>query len=220
MTDQQKVEQSSPLTRTEIQNGLTNLLTGLLSGIDEKAKKHALYTALVEQGEKIFKDPDTFYFTLTYEQRNSTKAALKAVKGLTNDNSEEYCHVFLNYNFYESHIERLCTSFEGGFACADKSRTIVGRYLVYLRTGEKGKWESGEKGCYWLPVFGSQDDWFEYMKGLHYLYYGQTERYLVSYQKLIDLGKVKREKFIAEQQARKAQQEQETQQDQSGEESV
>lgn len=219
MTKQENVEQSSPLKRDEIKTGLTNLLTGLLSGIDKEAKKNELYASLVAN-EQIFKDPDTFFFTLTYDQRNVTKAALKTVKGLVNNESEEYCHVFLNYSFYESHIERLCTDFEGGGCCADKSRTIVGRYLAYLRTGEKGKWEVDDPKCYWLPSFGSQDDWFEYMKGLHYFYYGQPARYLMAYQRLIELGKVVRDQLIAEQQARKAQREQEQQQAQATDNNV
>lgn len=219
MTEQNTVEQSSPLSRDEIKENLSNLLTGILDHTDREARKSLLYAALVKDG-KIFKDPDTFFFFLTYDQKLATKAALKTVKELTNENSDEYCHVFLNYNFYESHIERLCTDFEGSFGCADKSRTIVGRYLAYLRTGEKGKWESGEKGCYWLPTFGTQDEWFEYMKGLHYLYYGQAARYLNAYQRLIELGKEVRDRLIAEQQARKAQREQEQQQAQATDNNV
>lgn len=209
MNQQENVEQSSPLTRKEIKTGLNKLLVGLLSGVDEKAKQSELYAALVNLGDKIFKDPDTFFFIMTYDQENQTKAALKTVKCLNNESDEEYCHVFLTYSFYESHIERLCTAFDGSFACADKSRTIVGRYLNYLRTGEKGKWEAGEKGCYWLPLFGSQDDWFEYMKGLHYFYYGQPDRYLKSYQKLFKLGTESRDRLIAKQKALDTEQQQE-----------
>lgn len=204
MSDQQNVEQSSPLTHKQIKTGLTNVLTGILGAVDKEAKNSILYAELLKNPE-IFKNPDAFFFSVTYDQRNATKAALKTIKELNNDNSEEYCHIFLNFKFYTAHIERLITDYSGSFGCADISGTILGRYLVYLRTGDKGKWEIEEEHCYWLPKFGSQDDWYELMTGLHYLYYGQTVRYLTIYQKLIQQGTEYREKRKAEYEASKAQ---------------
>lgn len=204
MSDQQNVEQSSPLTHEQIKTSLANVLTGMLGAVDSEAKASILYAELIKN-EKIFKNPDTFFFSVTYDQRNATKAALKKIKELNSDKSEEYCNIFLNFKFYEAHIGRLCSDFSGSSCSADKSGVVVGRYLNFLHTGEKGKWEVEDKGCYWLPTFGSQDDWFEYMSGLHYLYYGQTGRYLEIYQKLITLGTEERKKRIAEHEALKAQ---------------
>ncbi|MDF2880180.1 MAG: hypothetical protein K0R54_737 [Clostridiaceae bacterium] len=92
--------------------------------------------------------------------------------------------IYLNYNFLEQNIRNLCVLREGNSCCADKSRAILKMYLKYSLTGEINEYKP-EIECYWLPKFGTNEEWVNYCDGLYLLYYGKTEKYLASYNILI-----------------------------------
>lgn len=180
------------MNKDEINKGLAAVFGAMLGQATEKAQAHPLYKALIETPE-LFKDPRNLRYGLTYDLDNAIKEAIKTIN-LGGD--DEYADVFMDHQFYENHIEKLCTQFEGSFACADKSGVIVGRYINYLRTGELGKWEVGETvkanghdiKCYWLPNFGTQAQWHEFIKGLYHFKYGNPQKYLLAYKALNDAG--------------------------------
>lgn len=177
--------------KAEIEQGLGGILNSILDIQTQEAQAHNFYKFLVEKPE-LFSSPEEFKFKVLYGLNNSIKEAIKTVKS----GNSEYAEIFLNYQFYENHIERLCTQFEGSFASADKSSAIVSKYLKYLITGDKGQWEAGQEvyierlgkniGCYWLPVFGTQEQWYALLHGLYLFKNGYPQKYLEAYKALIE----------------------------------
>ncbi|MDH2636862.1 hypothetical protein QDS01_18285 [Acinetobacter nosocomialis] len=178
----------------ELEQGLNNLFGGLLASKSKEAQENPVYKYLVQHPE-IFKTPSDFNFHVLHKIEDAIEEAVKTVKS----GNYEYINIFTDFQFYENHIEKLCTHFEGGACCADKSSVIVQRYLNFLATGDKGKWEVGKEvfiekikenvRCYWLPNFGTQDQWFDLMHGLFCFRYGNPENYLKAYQALLVAGK-------------------------------
>lgn len=185
------------MAKTEdIEQGLNSIFGALFEHQSLEAQAHPLFKLLNGKPD-LFESPTSFKFNFLYKMNNAIEEAVKRVKGV----KEEYTDIFLDFQFYEDHIEKLCTFFEGSSCCADKSKVIVERYLNYLRTGDKGKWEAGEEvyierlkeniSCYWLPKFGTQDDWFNLLNALWYFKYGNPEKYLRAYKTLIEAGQTR-----------------------------
>lgn len=180
---------NSELSENDLRDSLTMLMDSLLNSSRKDAEVSLIYQHLISN-PKYLSDPKTFFYAFIYKQDKAIEAALTHVKQLTKDNESEYHEIFLNFRFYKAHIERLCTHFEGSFACADKSGVIVGRYLAFIVSGDMGKWEVEDEKCYWLPRFGTQQEWFDLMHGLFYFRFGVSEKYLTSYKALIDAGNI------------------------------
>lgn len=167
-----------------LKTDLSNLFGAMLNASENETKEGELYQKLIEN-PGLFSKPDNLFFTLLYPQGKAIGAALTQIKALSNEVRYKYVDVFTNYQFYENHIEKLCTHYEGSACCADKSRTIVGRYLNFIRTGDKGNWEVDNDKCYWLPRFGTQDQWYALMDGLYEFCFGKIENFVVAYNNLI-----------------------------------
>lgn len=183
------------MTQKEISEGISNLLAGLLNQETETARQSDLYKFLMENPQ-VFKTPSTLE---THLRTKINKPVSQALKDTKETQSYEYADIFINHQFYKSHIERLCTQIEGSFACADKSRAIIKSYLEYLRTGKAPNWnpdeeiEHGDKKirCYWLPHFGTQDQWYSFLNSLYNFKSGNSTSYFLAYQELIKSAKEK-----------------------------
>jgi len=92
--------------------------------------------------------------------------------------------IYSNYRFLKSNIEELCVKREGSSCSADKSRWIIGNYLKYSLTEEIPDINTEEEH-YWIPKFGSGEEWMLFCDGLYGLFYGHTEKYLNSYNTLL-----------------------------------
>lgn len=175
------------MPNAELKDAISSLLLGMLSGQQEKAKKSKLYQYLIEN-PKLLSKPDHFYYSFIHESKLAIEAALTAVKGVPAENSREYADIFQDVDYYEGQIENLCSKFEGSACCADKSGVLVGRYLNYLITGDKGTWETDDPKCYWLPRFGTQEQWMSLIHGMWVMRYGNPRDYLLAYHALLEAG--------------------------------
>lgn len=183
------------MKQKKFSDGLNNLFAGLLSREVTVSRQSPLYQLLMENPQ-LFESPSDFQYSLKRQLDKPIKQALKDTK---ETDSSEYAEIFMNHQFYENHIEKLCSKFEGDFACADKSSVILSGYLFYLRTGEKPTWNPDEEiernnrkiKCYWLPRFGTQDQWYALLNGLYVFRYGSSEKYFYAYQSLLEEAKIK-----------------------------
>lgn len=174
-----------------IANGLKNIFEALMSNSLEEAKQHLIYSLLLETPD-LLKDPRILSVKLLNPQKRAIQAALTQIKELPQETAHEYSDIFINNSFYKSHLEALFTSFEGNFACADKSNVVLGRYLRKLISGDPGTWEIDDETCYWLPRFGTQDDWYNLIEALYEFRMGKNEKYFFAYKKLLELGEQKK----------------------------
>jgi hypothetical protein len=185
MPENKPVEPSSPLLKKEkVEAAIGNLISGILAHADQGGRESDFYKTIVAMPE-VLKDPSTFNALFLYPLNNAIKMAIKDVKAPPEEKAHEFVNIHIEYNYYKAHIEKLCSTYSGSFGCADKSRSIIKRYLAFLATGEYGEWNTSDEGCYWLPKFGTQQQWFNFMEGLSHLRYGNPEKYLHAYQALI-----------------------------------
>lgn len=196
MSERNTVEPSSPLTqKEEMGAAIGNLLGGILSLADKEARESDFYKQISEN-PKILNNPSHFNVMCLYPLKSALENAIKDIKQPQADTANEFSDLYLNYSFYKAHIEKICVTYSGSFGCADKSRSILKGYLKYLQTGEMGEWDATSETCYWLPKFGTQEDWYIYLNGLYHFRYGNTVKYLLAYQTLIEKGAVYRQTLI------------------------
>lgn len=89
-----------------------------------------------------------------------------------------------DYDFLEHNIRELCVLREGSGCCADKSRYILKMYLGYSLAGETPEFNPDIEH-YWMPKFGTNQEWINLCDGLYHLYYGRVDQYVKSYHALI-----------------------------------
>lgn len=204
MTDNTAVEQSSPhpqkpkAVKEDVGNAIGRLLGGILNLADQEARDSDFYQQ-ISQHPQVLNDPSHFNVMCLYPLKSALQNAIKDIKNPQADTAHEFSDLYLDYSFYKSHIEKLCTMYSGSFGCADKSRTILAKYMKYLQTGEMGEWDATSETCYWLPKFGSQEDWYSYLNGLHHFRYGNIEKFLLAYQVLMEKGAVYRYSLLEKQ---------------------
>lgn len=73
--------------------------------------------------------------------------------------------VLLNFWTHKIHLEKII-SLTGMGCCADKAKAILNQYVYFLKTGVKPEWKPDEPNCFWLPKFGTQDQWFNFIEPL------------------------------------------------------
>lgn len=170
---------------------LKNLVTSMVVGIAEQnraeSKESDLYKYFIEN-PNILSQPKAYQHFFVRNQRNVIESALIEIKKIPLDKASEYSSIFHNYQSYKNHVEHLCSKFEGSACSADKSNVLVGRYLKYLIDGNKGTWELDDPQCYWLPRFGTQDQWMKLIHSIWVMGHGNPESYFIAYRDLHDAG--------------------------------
>ena len=163
----------------DIEEGIKNVLTSLISGFDkENNKKNAELIEILKETGLIY-NPVRFDLYVNYGLSKVLHGVFKKEK-----NKYEISNLFTNYKFYKYHIEKIIIRKEGHACNVDKSRWLLDNYLTYLIEGKELSMEINEK-CYWKPRFGTSDDWIRFIKSLDKLYFGDNTDYLIMYSKLM-----------------------------------
>ena len=140
---------------------------------------------LNESNYKI-KTPEDFNCFIGFKVNNCMEAIAKtlhAAPAIKNTHLADF--IFVNYDFLEHNIEKLCILREGSGCCADKSRHIINMFLQYSIDGVVPEFDSTVEQ-YWIPNFGDNQMWIDLCNGLYRLYYGHTEEYFKAYRALIE----------------------------------
>lgn len=179
-----------------IEKTLDSMFAGILGAANAEAQETEMFNFLI-QNPDWFNEPENFYIRTRYKSDNAMEAALSHFK----DNVDwQYKAVFLQYEFYEDHVSKLCDNYEPGGACVDKARSIIKSYLKHIHDGEKVAWK---EDAWYLPKFGTQEQWFEFVESLIHLYYGKPEKYLIALKQITTLGNARLTQLIVEQEARR-----------------
>lgn len=93
---------------------------------------------------------------------------------------------YMNFDMINYNIEKLVDLERG--CCADKAHYIMRSYIDYVISGVTPEYSPrcDVEHKYWEPDFGKAEEWFEFIEALRYLYYGNPEKYLHSYAKILD----------------------------------
>lgn len=171
----------------DLEMGLGAIFSGLQSKIDKEAEQHPLFASVVKNMDD-FKRAENFYLFHAYPLEKMLKRAVVIAKNLTGKESGEITCVYLHHDFFNAHLRQIFVELEGNSCCADKSKTVIQRFVNYKITGELMEWDNTNPKNFGLPKTGTQEDWYEFMEALIDLFYGRPKKYLVKLQYIYALA--------------------------------
>ena len=175
------------LIPSDIEAQINYVVSGLLSAFENETKdkyNNAINSAVyVLKNIKNIKDPEVYSLFINFKIEEIQKIALKAI-GITENTASI---LFLNYDFFSTHLSQFFEKYEGFTCSCDKSRWVLNRYLEYLNTGKIKPIPKEKK--YWHPQKGETKDYIDFCESLEFLLYGKPENYFKCFNKLLNLYK-------------------------------
>lgn len=173
---------------TDKTQGIKTVLEALLKG--GQAEGQLLYAQIYDE-EIIQKarnaaqsgNPERFFFALGYQLQKVIDAVVEG-EFPQNQNAQ---FLMANAHFIESHLDKIFTKFEGMACSHDKTKTVMKALLRFFTTEKRIEFNYDGEYTYHLPkkVLRDHDSIIAYFTGLHHLYYGNPDRYLVAMQGII-----------------------------------
>lgn len=162
-----------------MKQAIGNIFDSLMADSKREAESDPFYEFINERKDWL-DDPDTANTMIFFPFKNIIRAFVN--KKYKSDNHMIQL-IYSEWGFFENHVRELTTKFQGSTCCADRSRTILRKYIDYSLTGELPVWDS-EK--YSHPKVGSPAHWMEFIEGLSHLYYGRPDKYLFALKQLME----------------------------------
>lgn len=175
------------------ENGLQATLDALMDAVtkENEEKYGAIVTNMlkaINDSPYDFEKPDIFNTMIAFPLEEIMDNVVKNLHKQQNEEVEDKFKpqfIFLHYQFLSSNIEKFIEKrMESSSCVVDKSRYILKMYLDYSLTGEIPETDLEEH--YWIPRFGTNEDWMAFCDGLYKLFYGNNDLYLTSYEKLLN----------------------------------
>lgn len=186
------------MDKGKIEECLTSLLDSMVTAERSESQK-LIKDALEKLNQSGFKvsNPEHFNLCLVYKLNKGVKEIANTMHDAPADGIKDTCKpnfIYLHYDFLEHNIRELCVLREGSSCCADKSRAVIKMYLNYSLTAKVPEFNPDIER-YWIPKFGTYQEWIDLCEGLYSLYYGNTQQYFKSYNALIQ-SEIRRYKHI------------------------
>ncbi len=150
-----------------------------------------------KNGEELIKDialekglsPENFHLQYLWPIEEGIDSMV--TNYLSEFQSDSINFIYLHYQFLESHLTELFSTYEGGACCADKSRTIINSLVKHYKTGENINFNYEQEYTYHLPkkILKTHDDIISMYRTLRSLYYGNGLAYFKEMKKTIDIAK-------------------------------
>lgn len=182
-------------------NKLEENIINTIKAISEIKPEHfddldPLRKALINYLEEFrcHNDPDTFNVMYSYQiKRNITNPLIKHFFPFAEDKEQGYKMNFLveHFDFVEKHIKHVIYTRTSITMCIeDQMRGVVSEYIKYLEKDKLPNWGTNRK--WYLPKFGTEKDWMEFIESLYWLYKGEEDLYIKTKHSLLnDNQKVK-----------------------------
>lgn len=164
-----------------IKKGITAIFEAITTENESEAMGFITESLLAMKESKYkLNDPENFDLFINNKVDNVIETLTEGLHDPTKcKDTYKPNFIYRQYGFLERNIEKLCEDREGFSCSADKSRHIMRLYLKYVLTGDVPEINPGKKD-YWSPKFGDGQTWMDFCDGLYELYYGRTEKYLMS----------------------------------------
>ncbi len=180
------------LKENELKDALVSLTQVMENENRDEAMNNPLYDFILSQAQWI-KSPDTIDLFII---RKVNKVIEQCVivhenldhKILSREKRYLLINLYTHWSYFDNNIESLCDKLYGRAFCADRSRWILKRIIDWCTKDlVPNMAETAENGRlhYWIPEFGSFEQWLNFVKGLDDLHYGKPDRYLQAYQELL-----------------------------------
>lgn len=173
---------------TDDTKGIKSVLEAILRSGDLEGQ--ALYAQIYD--EPMIKEaraaaeahnPEGFFFSLCYPLEKIVDAVVSA-EFPHNQNAQ---FLMANTRFIENHLDKIFSRFEGSACSHDKTRTVIKAVLRFFITQKPIEFDYAQEYTFHLPkkVLKDHDSIISFITGLHYLHYGNPDRYLVAMKELI-----------------------------------
>jgi hypothetical protein len=184
-------------------NKVINSLASVIHKDSLSASSEFVNNMLQLMNKDTMTNPEMFNLFVCYPCNSQINNLIETINTLyeksdkvSGKNLSKFVFLFKNYTYLERHIEELVTSKSGTSACScDIARYLLKNvYLHYLKTDVILDMKVNEEK-YYKPSFGTNDEWIDYIESLRDLFYGKTEKYFISYKKMLD-SKIRKYKHI------------------------
>ena len=164
------LEMPTPPKAEVTKEALENIFKALLSNAGKEAEKTLLYQYL-QTKTQWFDDPEDLATMLFFDIEKVVElyVAQKYPNAAWLTKS-----IYKHWEFYDSHVTRLCETREGSACCADKGRYIV---KCAIKWKESGHLPVFDRENYWCPKFGTPEAWMNYVESLNHLLHGRPDKY-------------------------------------------
>lgn len=168
---------------SEQENAIKSVLNALFSSVAAEGKSALEQVSEVPEvinARAAAKglSPDQFFHSLPYKLNQLVDAILEAeLPG--NDNAQ---FLMANSNFVSNHLDRIFQKFEGSACSHDKTKTVMRALMRFFTTGQPISFNYEQEYTFGLPkkVLKSHDSIVQYFNGLHHLYYGNSDHYMMA----------------------------------------
>ena len=161
---------------------IKDFITTLTEGIEKSNLE--MYIKIIESHEiKEFSTPEEFHVAVLYQWDKFIRGLLK--QALNANKDVEF--IYKNYRYIEMHLINLFQRYEGSFACADKTRTVINSLVEFYTIGNKIEFNYEGEYTYHLPrkILTTHEEIIGYFEGLRGVYYGYPQKYLEELQAII-----------------------------------
>ena len=159
---------SEKITKDEIAGVLGGLMKSFAADAEKGARENPGFAEICKQVESAKGDPEDFYFLGPVRQfEDLLETAIKDATKLVNPCAIE---IWMDWNFFESHLNTICRSFYGFACCADKSRSILRSYIKHADAGTTPEFDASK---YYNPATGTGKEWMQMVLGIRSLRFGQ-----------------------------------------------
>jgi hypothetical protein len=169
-----------------------NVMKEVIDGIMSVSNKrnHELYDEIVNkdfEADVTKTNIGDFYISFIYPFENYLEVMLKNKLNLNEDAS----FLVINSEFFSRHFQELFQKYEGSFACADKTNTVLNSIYRFLKTAEPINFNYDQEYTYHLPktILKTHDDIIALYKGLKSLLSGRPEKYINYFDALREANK-------------------------------
>lgn len=160
-----------------------DLVNSMLDGFDRETMSSGLYQHFKENAQ-WFNEPDTIRSFILHPVNDAVELIIRNV----NKKPREVANIWIEYEFIENNISRLCEKFYGSACCVDRGRFITKSFIKFKETGVMPEFNWKQEYTYHYPETGTMKQWLDFAEGVYELKYGRNEKYLKA---LLELQKLK-----------------------------
>lgn len=167
----------------EIEETLDTLVTSILKESNVRSKKSKICEYLSKNKIPV-EDPDEFNCLVVYPIMEILHTFIAAQ---FKDNNALASRVYINYNFFESNVSKLCEQFYGSACCVDKARYLLKAAIKWKGTGELPIFNWEQEYTYHYPKKGTPKQWMDFIDSLSFLLSGNNKKYLDTLKALVEV---------------------------------
>ena len=168
---------------TDRANGIATVLSAVFDGLTADGRQileSLKDDPLIQEAREAVKEdaPEDFFFTAPYRFQQVIDAIVEAEY----PGSPQLQFLMASSEFVSSHLDALFTKFEGSPCSHDKTCTVMRALMLHYKSGEPIKFQYSPKTSFGYPkkILKSHEAIIQYFNGLHHLYHGNPDHYLVA----------------------------------------